>query len=104
MYTVYEVYREGKELPESQWVKVVGEIEYGIGGTKRNPQKTARVHGSDFKPLLGDIERAVVTDGKNGHFAIEGEQKASHERGMYWAKKAYRQVWLCVPVTGKAAQ
>lgn len=97
MHTVYQTHREGELLPEDQWVTVRGTIEFGIGGTSRRQFKTANVYGKDFKPLLGIIEGTVVTTRPNGHFAIQGEQKATHEKGMYWAKTSYTQVWLCVP-------
>lgn len=98
LYVVYQVYREGVLLPEERWVKVRGEICYSIGGKERSPHKVADVLGTDYKPLLGPIDEAVVTEAENGHFAIEGKQKATHEKGMYWAKTGYQQVWLCVPV------
>lgn len=102
MYTVYEVYREGELLPDGKWVKVRGELDFRTGGTKRSPHKVANVFGPDFKPLLGDMEHAVVRERPNGHIGIEGEQKATHEKGMYWDKTSYKQYWLCVPVVDRA--
>lgn len=98
MYTVYEVNREGKELPESQWVKVVGVIEYGEMRVGRYTRKTADVLGKDGKPLLAAMERAVVVPSEGGRFAITGEQRAAHQKGLHWQKVPYPQVWLCVPV------
>jgi hypothetical protein len=102
MYTVYQTHREGELLLEDQWVKVRGELEYGTGGTSRYRCKTANVLGADFKPLLLEIEHAVVTVRDNGHIGIEGVQTAAHERGIYWAKQRYPQVWLCVPFRGES--
>lgn len=98
MHTVYQTHREGKELPESQWVIVVGEIDYRTGGTKRSPHLIANVFDKDSKPLLGDLEHAVVIQVGDGRFAIQGQQKATHEKGMYWDKQWYFQVLGCVPV------
>jgi hypothetical protein len=99
LYTVYEVFYEGEEMPEAWWRarKVVGTLDYSTGGTSRYPHQVADVLDADYKPLLGRMERAVVTPYKNGKLVISGEQKAVHQKGMYWNKRSYVQEWLCIP-------
>ena len=100
MYAVYEVYREGKELPEERVFagKVVGELVHGDGRLTRYSFKTANVLDSDGSPLLGEMQYARVEPGEDGKLTISGFQKAAHIKDLEWRKVPYQQVWLCVPV------
>lgn len=99
MYTIYEIYHLGVEMPEDWWRprRVIGKIVFGVGGSKRYQYQTANVLGPDFKPMLAEIERAVVTPYKNGRMVISGRQTAEQPSVMYWQRTRYQQEWLCIP-------
>lgn len=100
MYTVYEVYREGEEMPESWWRprRVVGELEFGEGRLARYSFKTANLVGPDAARLLGEITHARVLPRKNGRLIVAGFQKPADIKDLDWRKRSYQQEWLCVPV------
>lgn len=91
----------GEEMPEAWWRprRVVGNIEYGTGGTSRYPCKTANVVGPDGVPLLGEIEHARVLPYKDGRFIIAGFQRPVHIKDLQWRKRSYHQEWLCFPLS-----
>lgn len=99
MYTVYEVYREGKELPQDQVIsaRVVGELVHGDGRLTRYSFKTANVLDSDGNQLLGEMQYARVKPDEGGKLVISGFQKAAHIKDLEWRKVPYKQVWVCVP-------
>lgn len=99
MHTVYEVYREGVEMPEEWFLprKVVGNLEFGRGKVARYEFDTANVIGPDGAPLLGEMTYAKTEPYKD-MLIVRGFQKPAHIKDLEWRKRVYEQVWLCVPV------
>jgi len=100
MYTVYEVYREGIEMPESWWRprRVVGNLVFGEGSLSRYRFPVANVLGADAMPLLGELQYARQ-EAYKGMLAVRGLQKPAHVKDLEWRKRSYPQLWLCVPLS-----